>query len=152
MIQTRWVDREQDGCVTSRLVLKDFNREQECIQPEMFAPTPSTLSLQTLLAVRWHDDHHNHPERDYIAIALDVHAAFLHAGSDQGLFTEQPEESKVCEHEGWRQNKASCGYRKAPKLGHQHGVTLLESLNYHPLLTDPSCSRNNELDPYFLSC
>ena len=41
-------------------------------------------------------------------------------------------------------NKAEYGYRKAPKLWHQHLVNLLESLNYHPLLTDPICFRNNE--------
>ena len=49
-IQTRWVDREKDGRVTSRLVLKDYNRCQERTQPEMFSPTPSTLSLKTMLA------------------------------------------------------------------------------------------------------
>ena len=43
--QTRWVDRERDGCVKSRVVLKDLNRSQERTQPEMFSPTPSTLSL-----------------------------------------------------------------------------------------------------------
>ena len=46
VIQTRWVDREKDGRVKPRLVLKDFNRSQERIQPEMFSPTPSTLSLK----------------------------------------------------------------------------------------------------------
>ena len=40
--------------------------------------------------------------------------------------------------------KALYGYRKAPKLWHQHLVSVLESLNYHPLLTDPSCFRNDE--------
>ena len=43
VIQTRRVDREKDGRVKSRLVLKDFNRSQERTQPEMFSPTPSTL-------------------------------------------------------------------------------------------------------------
>ena len=28
VIQTRWVDREKDGCVKSRLVLKDINHTQ----------------------------------------------------------------------------------------------------------------------------
>ena len=36
------------------------------------------------------------------------------------------------------------GYRKAQKLWHQHIVSILESLNCHPLLTDPSCFRNDE--------
>ena len=45
-IQTRWVDREKDGRVKSRLVLKDYNRCQGRTQPEMFSPTPSTLSLK----------------------------------------------------------------------------------------------------------
>ena len=35
-IQTRWVDREKDGRVKSRLVLKDYNRCQGRTQPEMF--------------------------------------------------------------------------------------------------------------------
>ena len=43
-IQTRWVDREKDGRVKSRLVLKDYNRCQGRTQPGMFSPTPSTLS------------------------------------------------------------------------------------------------------------
>ena len=63
-IETRWVDREKDGGVKTKLVLKDFNRDQ----------TPSTLSLKTVLAVNPHG-RNNHPERDHIAI--DVHTAFL---------------------------------------------------------------------------
>ena len=43
VIQTLWVDRERDGRVKSRLVLKDFNRCQRRGEPEMFSPTPSTL-------------------------------------------------------------------------------------------------------------
>ena len=60
-IQTRWVDREKDGRVKSRLVLKDYNRCQGCTQPEMFSPTPSTLSLKTMLAASSHD-RNNDPE------------------------------------------------------------------------------------------
>ena len=48
------------------------------------------------------------------------------------------------EDEVWKLNKALYGYRKAPKLWHQHFVSVLGSLNYHPLLTDPSCFRNDE--------
>ena len=36
-IQTRWVDREKDGRVKSKLVLKDYNRCQGRTQPEMFS-------------------------------------------------------------------------------------------------------------------
>ena len=35
-IQTRWVDRETNGRVKSRLVLKDNNRYQGCTQPRCF--------------------------------------------------------------------------------------------------------------------
>ena len=35
---------------------------------------------------------------------------------------------------------------KHRKLWHQHVVSVLESLNYHPLLADPSCFRNDELN------
>ena len=38
-IQTRSVDREKDGRVKSRLVLKDYNQCQWRTQPEMFSPT-----------------------------------------------------------------------------------------------------------------
>ena len=41
--------------VKSMLVLKDYNRCQERTQPEMFSPTPSTLSLKTMLAASSHD-------------------------------------------------------------------------------------------------
>ena len=54
-IQTRWGDREKDGRVKSRLVLKDYSRCQEGTQPEMFSPTPSKLSLKTMLAASSHD-------------------------------------------------------------------------------------------------
>ena len=116
VIQTRWVDREKDGCVKSRLAPKDFNRDR----------------LKTMLAVSSHD-RNNHPERDTIEIAIDVHTRFLHADTDQELFAEPPEESEFCEDEVWKLHKALYGYRKAPKLRHQHVVSLLESLNNHPL-------------------
>ena len=48
------------------------------------------------------------------------------------------------EDEVWKLNKTLYGNRKAPKLWHQHLVNVLESLNYHPLLTDPSRFRDDE--------
>ena len=89
VIQTRWTDREKDGRVKSRLVLKDFNRSQGRAQPEMFSPTPSTQSLKTMLAASSHDQN-NHPECNHITIAIDVHTALLHADVDQKLFAEPP--------------------------------------------------------------
>ena len=80
------------------------------------------------------------------AIAIDGHTSFLHADIDQDFFAEPPEESELCEDEVWKQHKALYGYREAPKLWHQHVVTLSERLNYHPLLTDRSCFRNDDLD------
>ena len=76
---------------------------------------------------------------------------FQHADVDQELFTEPPEpdewyESSLREDEVWKLNIALYGNRKAPKLWHQHAVNILENLNYHPLLTDPSCFRNDELN------
>ena len=89
-IQTRWVDREKDGKVKSRLVLKDYNRCQGRTQPEMFSPTPSTLSLKTMLAASSHD-RNNDPESNHITVSIDVHTAFLHADVDQDLLAEPPE-------------------------------------------------------------
>ena len=98
-----------------------------------------------MLATSSHD-RNNHPEDDYVAIAIDVHTAFLHADIDQDLYAEPPEESELNEDEVWILHKALYGYRKAPKLWHQHVVTIWESLNFHSLLTDPSCFRNDDLD------
>ena len=147
-IQTRWVDREKDGRVKSRSVLKDYSRCQGRTQPEMFSPTPPTLSLKTMLAASSHD-RNNDPESNHIIVSIDVHTAYLHADVDQHLFAEPPEpdewyDAGLHEDEVWKLNKALYGHRKAPKLWHQHLVSVLESLNYHPLLTDPSCSRNDE--------
>ena len=100
----------------SRLVLQDFNRDQGCTQPEMFAPTPSTKFLKTMLAASSHDQN-NHPERDYITIASGVHTSFLHPDIDQALFPEPPEESTLCEDEAWQLHKALYADRKAPKRG-----------------------------------
>ena len=83
VLQKRWVDR----WVRSRMVLKDFNQDQGRTPPEMFAPTPSILSQRTMLAANSHD-RHNRPERDYIAIAIGVHTASLHADIDQEMFAE----------------------------------------------------------------
>ena len=74
---------------------------------------------------------------------------FLHADVDQDLFAEPPEpdewyDAGLNKDEVWKLNKALYGYRKAPKFWHQHLVSVLESLNHHPLLTDPSCFRNDE--------
>ena len=114
----------------------------------MFSPTPSTLSLKTMLAASSHD-RDSDPESDHITVAIDVHTAFLHADVDQDLFAETPEpdewyDAGLKEDEVWKRNKALYGYRKAPKLWDQHLVSVLESLNYHPLLMDPSCFRNDE--------
>ena len=157
VIRTRWVDRENDGRVKSELILKGFNRNHGRTKPEMFAPTPSTLSLKTMLAVNSHD-RNNDPERDYIANAIGVHTAFLHADFDQELFAEPPEpdewyESELREDEVWKLQKALYGYRNAPKLWDQHVASLLESLSYHPLLTDPSCFSYRRVGhQYFHSC
>ena len=145
-IQTRWVDREKDGRVKSRFVLKDYNRCQGRTQPEMFSPTPSTLSLKTMLGTSSHD-RNSDPESDHITVAIDVHTAFLHANVNHDLFAEPPEPDEWYDarlKEVRKLNKALYGYRKAPTLWHQHLVSVLESLNYHQLLTDPSCFRNDE--------
>ena len=84
------VDREKDGRVKSRLVLKDYNRCQVRTQLEMFSPTPSTLSLKTMLAAS-SQDRNNDLESNHITVSTDVHAAFLHADVDQDLFAEPPE-------------------------------------------------------------
>ena len=124
VIQTRWVDRERDGRMKSRLVLKDYNRCQGRTQPDIFSPTSSTLSLKTMLVASSHD-RNNHSECDHITIAIDIHTACPHADVDQDLFVEPPtsdewNESELREDQVWNLNKALYGYRKALKLRHEH--------------------------------
>ena len=112
------------------------------------SPTMSTLSLKTMLAASSHD-RNSDPESDHITVAIDVHTAFLQTDVDQDLFAEptEPDEwydAGLKEDEVWKLNKALYGYQNAPKLWHQHLVSVLDSLNYHPLLTGPSCFRNDE--------
>ena len=38
--------------------------------------------------------------------------------------------------------------RLSQNTWHQHFVSILESLNYHPLVTDPSCFRNDETNTH----
>ena len=120
-IQTRWVHREKDGRVKSRLVLKDYNRCQERTQPEMFSPTPSTSSLKTTLAANSHD-RNNDPKSNHITVSTDVHTALLHADVNQDLFAEPPEpdkwyDARLKEDEVWKLNKILCGSRKKQKSG-----------------------------------
>ena len=141
-IQTRCVDREKDGRVKSILVLKDHNRCQGRTQSEMFSPTQSTVLLKTMLTASSHD-RNNDPESNHITISIGVHTAFLHVDVDQDMFAEPPKtdesyDAELKEDEVWKLNEALYGYRKAPKLWHQHLGRVLESLIYHPLLTDPS--------------
>ena len=94
-------------------------------------------------------DRNSDLESDHITVAIDAHTASLHADVDQDLIVEPPEpdewyDAGLEEDEMRKLNKALCGYRKATHLWHQHLVSVLESLNYHPLLTDPSCFRNDE--------
>ena len=120
-IQTRWVDRWKDGRVKSRLVLKDNNRCQGRTQPEMFSPTPSTLSLKTMLEASSHD-RNNDPDSNHITVSIDVHAAFLHADVDQDLFAEPPEpdewyDAGLKEDELWKSKKNTTDIAKHQNCG-----------------------------------
>ena len=61
-------------------------------------------------------------------------------------FAERPEESELCEDVVWKLHNALYRYRTAPKVWHQHVLTLLESLKFMRILTDSSCFRNVDLD------
>ena len=111
--------------------------------------TPSTLSLETMLAASSHD-RNSHPEHEHVTLATDVLTAFLRVDVDRDLSAEPPEpnewyDAALRDDEVWKLNRALYGYRKAPKLW-QHVVSILKSFNYHPLQTDPSCFRNDELN------
>ena len=149
VIQTRWFDQEKDGCVKSRLVLKDINHSHGRMQTEMFAPT---LSLKTMLATS-SQDRNNYPEEDFVAIAIDVHTAFLHADIDQDLYAEPPEESELNEDEVWKLHTALYGYREAPKLWHQHVVTIFGKPEFPFTLDRPKLLQKRRLGcQHFHSC
>ena len=54
-----------------------------------------------MLAASSHD-RNNHSECDYIAIAIHVHTALLHADIDKEWFGEPPSESELSEIEAWK--------------------------------------------------
>ena len=119
-IQTRWIRREKHGRVKSRLVLKDYNRCQERTQPEMFPPTPSTLSLKTMLAASSHD-RNSDPESDHITSVIDIHRAFVHADVYQDLLAEAPEpdewyDAGLKEDEVWRTEQSTVRLSQSTKI------------------------------------
>ena len=89
-IRTRLVDREKDGRVKPRLVLKDYNDVRSAHSPRCFHQHRGHCPLETMLAASSHD-RNSDPESDHITIAIDVDTPFLHAGVDQDLFAETPE-------------------------------------------------------------
>ena len=99
VIQTRWSDREKDGSVKSRLVLKSFNHDRGPTHTDMLAPTPShptenNVGQQLVQKNRHHD-------RDYIAVATGVHTAFLHADIDQTFLQNLMKAAELASDEIW---------------------------------------------------
>ena len=130
-IQTRWVDREKDGRVKSRLVLKDCNRCQGRTQPEMFSPTPSTLSLKTLLAAA-HTTETMIWSRTHITVSIDVHTAFLHAMS-----------TKTCLQN--RQNQMSTERRRSVEI--EQSTVRISQCSKIVASTPRECPGKSELSP-----
>ena len=149
VIQTRWVAREKDGPVRSRLILKDFNRRQwrpsrrcshqlhrHCLQKQCWLHVRMIeIIIQNATTSHFQSTYTQHS----CTLMLMKSCVRSHQNPDERY------ESELREDEVWKLNKAN-GCRKAPKLWHQHVVSLVESLNYHPLLTDPSCLRHDELN------
>ena len=75
VIQMRWV-RSRDGRVCEVQADSERLQSKQRAHParDLFT-TPSTVSLQTMLAVSSHD-RNNHPECDHITIEIDSHTAF----------------------------------------------------------------------------
>ena len=91
VVQTRLVDREKDGCVDLQAGSEGLqSKTKGVLNPRCSAPTPSTLSLKTMLAVSSYG-RNNHSESDHITMAIEVSTAFVHADSDQEFFAEPPE-------------------------------------------------------------
>ena len=86
----------------------------------MFSPTPSTLSLKTMLAACSHD-RNNDPESNHITVSIDVHTAFLHADVDQDLFAEPPEpdewyDAGLKEDEVWKIQQSTVRISQSTKI------------------------------------
>ena len=69
-----------------------------------------------MLLVSSHD-RNNHPERDYIGMAIYVHTAFLGVDTDQDLVPEPPEESELCEDAVWNCAKRCMNIAKHRNFG-----------------------------------
>ena len=73
---------------------KELDLLRELIVVTTVKRSSSTLSRNTMLAVSSHD-RNNHPECERIAIANDVHTAFLHADNDQTLCSGPPKRVRI---------------------------------------------------------
>ena len=130
VIKTHWVVREKDGRVKSRLVTKDVDREKGEQHPEMFSPTPSTLSLKTILGTAHTIVIRIQMSTNHIAVGFDVLSALLNADIDQDLcplpredhegFDEKP-------YDAWKLHNVLYKYSKERKQWHQHVISILET-------------------------
>ena len=93
MSKTRCVNRAKESSVKASFALKDFNHKGKRTKVGMSAPTPSSLCLRAKLA-RNSDTRTHHHDSGYSAIAMDVHAAFLHADIDRNVFCRTPRRNK----------------------------------------------------------
>ena len=114
----------------------------------MFAPRPPLSLKPCCPAPRTKDI-------DIIA-AISKHlqlCTLLHTDIDQHVFAaEPPEGAELANNEIWKLEKALYGYWETPNLWYQHVVTLLDGMNFNPLLTKPGSNRNcaMNVEPFIL--
>ena len=76
--QTRWVDREKDGCAKSRLVLKDFNRSQGVLSRGALTDTINTASeKQRWLQVRMNETNIQNATTSQMQLTYTQHSCTL---------------------------------------------------------------------------
>ena len=124
VISTRWVKtRNSDGtCRGYDQVVEDPD--------EIYASTPSLLTLKTLLTLA--------VARGWHVTLADVSTALLHASMDGEVLVLLPVEYYPSGDVVWRLKYALYGLKNAPKLWQQHLATTLESKGFQRMKSDPN--------------
>ena len=102
----------------------------------MFSPTPSTLSLKTMLLASAHDRNSDR-ESDHITVSIDLHTAFLHADVDQDVFAEPPEPDEWCD----------AGQRRRRSVETEQSIVRISQSTKIVASTLRECPGKSELSP-----
>ena len=119
LIQTQWVDCEEDGCMKSRLVLKYCNYDHGRMPNSIGTVSENNVGREF-----------TRPQQFTSQAQLTyIQQSCTRTPTKTCTLKKKPEESELTEDEFWKLLKALYGYREAPRLWHQQVVTKVPDRN-----------------------